>query len=343
MNNAKGNAGVTIVIIGLRNVSNDPKYIYQGNYRKLAENINPYLMDSGNIIVSERITSLSRFPEMNFGNMPNDGGGLILTEEDKKQLISQAPDADKYVKILLGSSEFIKGDKRYCLWIENEQLENAKQIPFIQKRIEITKAHRLNSKDKGTNELAKRSHQFRDRNVAKENQLIIPSVSSERREYIPCGYLENDTIISNSAQVIYDAEPIMFAIINSRMHMVWVRAVGGRLKTDYRYSKNICYNTFPFPDIDIKQKETLNQYVFAILDERAIHPEKTMAQLYDPKTMPIGLKQAHKELDEAVERCYRLQPFTTDTERLEYLFKLYEEMIQKDTLFAKQKKTKKKK
>lgn len=342
-NNAKGNAGVTVIIVGFRNISNKPKYLFHNNLRKLAKNINPYLMDSANIIIDGRNKPLSNFPEMKFGNMPNDGGGLILTEDERKQLLNQYPEANKFIKVLLGSSEYIKGNKRYCLWIENEQLEEAEQIPFIQDRIEISKTHRLKSKDKGTNELAKRAYQFRDRNVAKESQLIIPRVSSEAREYIPCGYLDSDSIISDSGLAIYDAEPYIFSIINSKMHMVWIKAVGGKLETRYRYSKNICYNTFPFPEINTKQKENLNLYVFTILDERAKYPSKTMEHLYNPNTMPKELKQAHQELDDAIEKCYRLQPFKNDTERLEYLFKLYEEMLKKDTLFAKKKKTRKQK
>ena len=298
-------------------------------------------MDASNIVVDGRSTPISNFPEMKFGNMPNDGGGLILTEVEKEKIIKKSPEAKKYIKTLLGSSEYIRGDKRYCIWIENKDLKDASKIISIADRIELSRKHRLKSKDKGTNELAKRAHQFRDRNTAKESQLIIPSVSSERREYIPCGYLGSDIIVSNSAQVIYDAEPYMFSIINSRIHMVWVKAVGGKLETRYRYSKNICYNTFPFPEITTKQKELLNQYVFDILDERAKHTGKTMAWLYNPDTMPKGLKQAHKNLDEAIEKCYRLQEFKNDTERLEYLFKLYEEMEKKNTLFAKQKKTRK--
>lgn len=341
-NNAKGNAGVTVIIVGLRNFSIAPKYLFTDNFRKLAKNINPYLLDGSNTVVSGRSKPISKFPEMKFGNMPNDGGGLIFTEEEYDQLIEQFPKAKSYMRLLLGSAEFIRGSKRYCLWIEHNQLNEAIKIPEITKRIQKTELHRLNSKDTGTNRLGERSHQFRDRNTAKESQLIIPSVSSESRQYIPCGYLNNTTIVSNSAQVIYDAEPYMFAIINSRMHMVWVRNVGGKLETRIRYSKDICYNTFPFPDITTKQKENLNLYVFAILDERAKHPSKTMAQLYNPSTMPKGLLQAHRELDTAIEQCYRLQPFKNDTERLEYLFKQYEEMLQKDTLFEKQKKTRKK-
>lgn len=337
-NNAKGNAGVTVIIVGLRNESSEPKYLYSSGFKKEAKNINPYLMDFANIIVTGRRNPLSKFSEMKFGNMPNDGGGLILTEDEKNKILFEYPEAGRFIKVLMGSTEFIDGDKRYCLWIEDADLKEAVLIPEIKNRIARTRKHRLESPDAGTNELSKRSHQFRDRNTASESQLLIPRVSSEARPYIPCGYFGNDTIISDAAQVVYDAEPLMFAIINSRMHMVWVRAVGGKLETRYRYSKDICYNTFPFPDITLKQKENLNLYVLAILDERAKHPEKTMAQLYDPDKMPKSLTQAHEELDRAVEQCYRLQPFTSDTERLEYLFKLYEEMTKSGTLFEKQKK-----
>jgi len=328
-NNAKGNAGVTVIIIGLRNISTKQKYLFHDGLRKVVKNINPYLMDSSNIIIEGRSKPLSQFPEMKFGNMPNDGGGLILSVEEKNKLLNDFPESIKYVRELLGSAEYIRGNKRYCLWLKDEDLKYVVTNPFIKERIEISKLHRLKSKDKGTNELAKRAHQFRDRNVANEGQFIIPSVSSERREYIPCGYLDKDTVVSNSAQVIYDPEPYIFSIINSRMHMVWIKAVGGKLKTDYRYSKNICYNTFPFPEIDTKQKENLNLYVFAILDERAKHSSKTLAQMYDPDTMPKGLKKAHQELDEAIDKCYRLKPFSNDTERLEFLFKTYEEMTNK--------------
>ncbi len=152
------------------------------------------------------------------------------------------------------------------------------------------------------------------------------------------GFLDENTIVSNLALVIYDAQPWLFGILHSKMHMVWVDAVGGKLETRYRYSAKLCYNTFPFPEINTKQKETISQYVYQVLDERARYSEKTMAWLYNPETMPQGLKQAHKELDDAIERVYRLSPFQNDVERLEYLFKLYDDMTKKDTLFVKQKK-----
>jgi hypothetical protein len=246
----------------------------------------------------------------------------------------------------MGASEFIRGDIRYCLWIRNSDVEEAENISFIKNRIETTRKHRLNSKDSGTNELAKRSHQFRDLNEPKTSQIIVPSVSSERRTYIPCGFLGTDTVISNSAQAIYDAEPYMLGILSSVIHMVWVRVVGGKLKFDYRYSKDIVYNTFPFPQITDKQKAELTQCTFRILEEREKHSEKTLAQLYDPDKMPEGLREAHRLNDLAVERCYRSKPFESDEERLEYLFMLYEQMIEEErnrgSLFVTETKKKKK-
>jgi type II restriction/modification system DNA methylase subunit YeeA len=346
-NNAKGNAGVTVCIIGLGNKSNKQKLIFANGLGKHVKSINSYLSDGSNTIVSRRSKSLSDFNEMSFGNMPNDGGGLILSENERAELLSQNPEAEKYVKILLGAAEFIRGNLRYCLWISEEDKSDASSIPYIAERIERTKTHRLASKDKGTNSLAQRSHQFRDTNEPIQSQIIMPRVSSERREYIPSGFLSKDTVISDSAQAIYDPDPYILSVLSSKMHMVWIRTVGGKLKTDYRYSKDLVYNTFPFPSISKQRKEELTQCTLKIIDERLKHSEKTLAELYDPDKMPEGLKEAHHQNDLAVERCYRSTPFSSDEERLEYLFKLYEKMIQEEkdsgTLFAKQKKTRKRK
>jgi type II restriction/modification system DNA methylase subunit YeeA len=341
INNAKGNAGVTVIIVGLRNIVSKEKYLFTESIKQEVKNINAYLLDAPNIIISERMKSIAGFMKMNFGNMPNDGGGLILDETEKQILISKLPDANKFLKPLVGSTEFINGISRYCLWIEDDELEQALSYVELSNKIELCKQHRLKSKDKGTNALASRSHQFRDRNVALESAIIIPRVSSARRRYIPLDFLTSGSIILDSAMAIYDAQPWLFGILHSKMHMVWVNAVGGKLKTDYRYSAKLCYNTFPFPEINLKQKESITQYVFDILDERAKYSEKTMAWMYNPDTMPVDLEQAHKALDDAIERIYRLAPFTKDAERLAHLFKLYEEMTKKDTLFAKPKQEKK--
>ena len=278
---------------------------------------------------------------MTYGNMPLEGGFLRFKKEEKQKL-KKFDGINKFIKKVIGGEEFLKGIDRYCFWIEDEDLEEALKYDVIKDRIEQVKEFRINGGDVART-LADRSHQFRYRHTSKNESIVVPCTSSENRNYLPCGIFDSSYISLNSVQTVHDAEPYIFGIITSRMHIVWVRAVGGKLKTDYRYSAKLCYNTFPFPEISTKQKENLNLYVFTILDERAKHPSKTMAQLYNPDTMPKGLLKAHQELDEAIERCYRLQPFKNDTERLEYLFKLYEEMIKKDTLFAKQKKTRKKK
>jgi hypothetical protein len=343
VNNAKGNAGVTVIILGLRNFSNQPKYLFKDKFKKEAKNINPYLVEASNVVVSGRSKPLSKLPEMRYGNMPNDGGNLILSLKEKQELLDIESFEKKWVKEFLGASEFIRGNQRFCLWIDDEDLNEAKKINKIEKRLNKVEIHRLNSSEKSTREKAKKPNHFYFSSHEKTDSVLIPRHSSENRDYIPLGIFNQETIIADSAMAIYQAQPWLFAIVTSRMHMVWVRNVGGKLKTDYRYSAKLCYNTFPFPNISDKQKANLNLYVFAILDERAKHPSKTLAQLYNPTTMPKGLLQAHQELDTAIEQCYRLQPFKNDTERLEYLFKQYEEMIKKDTLFAKQKKTRKKK
>lgn len=340
-NNAKGNAGVTVIILALRNVSDATKYLFIDNFRKLAKNINPYLTDATNIIVTGRSKPISKFPEISFGNMANDGGNLLLSEEEKDDLIRLEPKAKPLIKKLVGALEFIRGINKFCLWIEKENEDLAYSLPLVKARIDKTELSRLNSKRKTTQELSDIPHKFAEIRYVETDSLIIPSVSSEKRDYIPIGFLNPNEIIVAPNFAVYYAQPWLFGVVTSRMHMVWVRAVCGKLEERYRYSAKLCYNTFPFPDITTKQKENLNLYVFAILDERAKH-NKTMAQLYNPTTMPKDLLQAHQELDSAIEQCYRLQPFKSDTERLEYLFKQYEDMLQKDTLFAKQKKTIKK-
>jgi hypothetical protein len=207
---------------------------------------------------------------------------------------------------------------------------------------------RLRSPKKATIDLAKYPHKFGEiRYNQSTSAIVFPSVSSESREYIPIGFIDGQTVISNLAFGIYDAEPWLFSLLNSKMHMTWVGVVAGQLETRIRYSNTLCYNTFPFPPITDAQKQELEKHVYAILEEREKHSEKTLAQLYDPDKMPAGLREAHRQNDLAVERCYRSRPFESDEERLEYLFRLYEQMIAeektKGTLFESPTKPKKKK
>lgn len=331
-NNAKGNAGVTVSIVSLRNNSNSEKYIFKQNasniiHKTVAKNINAYLIDGKDIFIKSRGNAISNLPEINFGSMANDGGNLLLSEEEKDDLLSSNPEAAPYIKKLVGALEFIRGVNKFCIWIEDNELQNALTILPLAERVKKTQEVRLASKRASTQVLSKASHKFAEIRYFPTDSIFIPSVSSEQREYIPMGFLGVDNIIVAPNFAMYYAQPWHFAVVTSRMHMVWVRSVGGRLKTDYRYSAKLCYNTFPFPKIDKKQEELLTQYVFDILDARANHIGKTMAWMYDPETMPKDLKEAHQALDEAIERCYRLQPFNSDGERLEFLFKLYEKMI----------------
>ncbi|SHF80466.1 class I SAM-dependent DNA methyltransferase [Flavisolibacter ginsengisoli] len=342
-NNAKGNAGVYCTIIGLQNASNEPKKLYDNTMCYSVKSISPYLTTGTNTIISKRMKPLSKLPVMNYGSKIVDDGNLIFSNEEKNRLVTQYPETSSYFKKLAGSAEFIRGLERWCLYIDDNKIEFATSVPEINNRLKAVSEFRRKSTESSTREMANKPNRFYYSVHNNSDSIIVPRTSSERREYIPMGFLNGDTIVSDAASVIYNAEAWIFGVLTSRIHMVWVKTVGGRLKTDYRYSSQLCYNTFPFPEISLKQKENLCLYVFAILDERAKHSEKTMAQLYSPDTMPIGLKEAHQELDKAVEQCYRLQPFTSDTERLEYLFKLYEEMTKKDTLFAKKKKVRKSK
>jgi hypothetical protein len=331
-NNAKANAAVIVVIIGLRNVSNKPKYLYTDNIKHEVKNINAYLVNADNIIVQKRSKPLCDVSEMQFGNMANDGGHFILTDEEKEKLINSEPLASKYVKKLLGSEEFLNGKNRWCLWLKDLDFTDLAHMPQIKERIEKVKANRLQSSREATKKLANNPHLFGEIRQSESDYLIIPRVSSENRYYVPFGYISKDTIVTDRCAFIPDADLALFGVMTSSMHMVWMKAVCGRLKLDYNYSIQLVYNTFPFPNISQKQKNAITELVWGVLDEREKHSQKTLAQLYDPNKMPEGLRKAHQALDTAIEQCYRPKPFESDEERLEYLFKMYEEMTSKEKI-----------
>ncbi|MBU0479995.1 MAG: N-6 DNA methylase [Proteobacteria bacterium] len=325
-NNAKGNAGVTCVIIVVRRSSDKAKYLFTDGVKRKVFSINPYLASGSNVVVTKRTGSvLSKFPQMVRGDMPIDDGNLILSEAEKLTLVEQYPESQQYIRKFIGASEFMKSTYRWCLWLKNDS-EQALKISQIRDRVEAVKAVRQASKNEGTRRAAETPHLFGQLRHIDTPSIIVPRTTSERRTYIPLDFIDEKTIVSDLASTIPANTPYIFAVISSRMHMTWVRAVAGRLETRIRYSSALCYNTFPFPDISEKQKTVLEDHVFQVLDEREQHPEKTMAQLYDPDKMPDGLRQAHHDMDLAVERCYRAKPFSSDEERLEYLFKLYEKM-----------------
>ena len=344
-NNAIGNAGVTVVIIGLRNLNiKAPKFIYSPEgIKKEVKNINAYLIDGPEIIVNGQTKPISKLPTMYFGNMPNDGGNLLFTSAEYRSFCTEYPKYSKYIKKFIGGSDFIDGRIRYTLDIGDEELKDALQCPEVAKRLDAVKLHRLRSSEKSTQAKASTPHKFYFTAYQPTEALLIPATSSERRDYIPIGVVDQDTIISNSAMAVYDPPLWLFGILHSRMHMVWVDAVGGKLKTDYRYSAKLCYNTFPLPALS-KQRQLLIEFaVREVLSKRGTYEAegKSIAWMYDPDTMPDDLREAHHELDLAVDRCFSPTPFESDSERLEALFERYEEMINSATLFAKPKRRRK--
>jgi len=330
-NNAKFNAGVVVSIIGLRNLSNQSKYLFTNSNITKVKNINPYLINGPSIFVQEhKKKSISFLPKMTFGSMPNDNGSLILSQSEYEVATKNNPEIKKLIKKFTGSQEYIKGENRYCLWITDDLKNLASSIPFVIDRINSCKNHRLKSDRKATLNLAEYPWRFGEVRHINSNSIIVPSVSSDLRDYIPIGFLNRDTVISNLGLAVYQAEPWLMSILTSKIHTMWVRVVSGRLGNCLRYSVSISYNSFPFPNITMKQKEDLNRQTFNILRERERHPEKNLSELYDSENMPNSLKDAHFQNDLVVESCYESEPFKNDEDRLEYLFKLYEKMTGKE-------------
>ena len=278
------------------------------------------------MILGRKSLSISGLPKMIKGSIPADGGHLILNRIEYEEL-SKNELIVPVIKKFVGAQEFIKNLERWCLYIDDENRFKIEDIPAIKERLNGVVKMRLKSSKKATNKLAYTPHLFAEDRYYQQPCIIVPCTTSERRKYIPIGFLDKKPVVYASAQAIYNAEPFIFSIVTSLMHMTWMRTIAGRLEERYRYSSSLVYNTFPFPNISEKQKEILTNHTFNILDEREKHSEKTLAQLYDPDKMPEGLKKAHHELDLAIERCYRKKPFVSDEERLEYLFGLYEEMV----------------
>lgn len=329
-NNAKSNATVTCSIVGVRNISTKEKIIYNNGQEAKVKNINLYLTPSRDVVVEKRSRPLSEFPKMLLGNMPKDDGNFIFSETEKNEFLKKNNDAKQYIRELIGAKEFINSSKRFCLWIEDNDVKEAVKIKDISKRIEKVKEFRASSTDKSANQMALTPYKFREQHVAKSNSMIIPTVTSERREYIPMGFLDKNTVIVAPNNAIYDPEPYLFAILSSKMHMVWIKAVAGRLESRIRYSSVLCYNTFPFPKMDKDKKEILKSLVYKLIGVREKYTSKSIGDLYDPDKMPVELLEVHNEIDREVEQIYRKKEFSSDEERLAFLFDLYEKMIEED-------------
>ena len=347
-NNAKDKAAVHVVIIGLEavrlsddlqnslNLSDVQPKLYKlldkEWHSQSVANISPYLIAGSNLAIEARRTPICNVPEMVFGNMPNDGGHLILTTYEKDALLEKGSTAGKWIKRLLGSEEFLNGKERWCIWLngisEQELADMPSKHPEIHQRIEKVRAIRSESKRKETKILAETPHLFGEiRHPTSGNYILVPSTTSERREYVPMDFFDTETISSNANLMIPNATLYEFGILTSAMHNDWMRTVAGRLKSDYRYSGTLVYNNFPWPEAGEAEKARIAELAEDILLIRADSPDQTLAQLYDPDKMPPPLKEAHLRLDAAVDRLYRAKPFSDGMERVEFLFDLYEKAV----------------
>lgn len=328
-NSAKGNAGVTCVIIGLSPLGKRAvKWLYTDGTRRRASVINSYLVaDGADVIVMASDERINPFPKMSFGSMPRDRGHLILTRSQRDEVLKRYPEAHRFIRRYMGAEEFLQSSERFCIWVDERSATQAAEIPLLRERFEQVRGDRLKSKAASTRQAAELPYRFVQVAHRDTHSIIVPRVSSQRREYIPVGFLDSSTIISDAANAVYDASAWLFALLTSRMHNVWVRAVGGRMKTDFRYSATLCYNTFPVAPLADRSLELLADRTFAVLAAREQHSDKTPAQLYDPDTMPTQLREAHQFLDAVVDQLYRKRPFRSDDERLELLFGLYQAAV----------------
>ena len=330
-NNAKYQAAVICVIIGLQSANKESvKKIYTEDKVVEVNSINPYLTSGHSIFIRRRANPLSDdFPVLRYGSMPNDGGNLVLDKYEVDELLSNNPKTREIIKEFIGSFEFINRQKRWCLYIKDNDLNRFTEIPEISKRLLAVKQHRISSTEISTRSLAETPNKFYYSAYEETDAIIIPRVSSERRKYVPIGIVSPDVIISDSALAMYNAKIWILGVVMSYIHMVWMKNIGGKLKTDYRYSPTLVYNNFPFPKISTEKKQEIESAAEEVLITREYYPEKTLAELYDPDKMPQDLREAHAKLDDIVESCYPGYPFASDEARLECLFKLYEKMTSK--------------
>ena len=318
-------AHVHCVIVGFSNVV-VPKVIYDNDKRKVVENINAYLIDAPDIYVESRKHPLCDVPEMVTGNRPADGGHLIIEADDYADFVRQEPTALPYIKKLLGATEFINNKQRWCLWLIGISPAELRRMPLVMKRIEACKQDRENAPDEGRRKLAATPHLFREQ-LNPDTSIVVPVVSSERRRYIPMAYLGKDVICTDRIKFLPNATIYHFGILNSNVHMAWMRAVCGRLKSDYNYSKDVVYNNFPWPTPTDEQRAKIEQTAQQILDARALYPDSSLADLYDELTMPVELRRAHQDNDRAVMQAYGFPVKTmTESQCVAELFKLYQEL-----------------
>lgn len=329
-NDAKGVAAVYCAIVGFALFDKPEKQIFE--YADIkdepnevrAKNINGYGIDAPSIFIERRGKPISSVPPMSFGNMPLDGGNLLLTSEQKNELLISEPQAEKFIKPFIGAREFLRNEEKWCLWLKDADPSELKQLPVVMKKVQAVRDFRLASTRLQTVDRAGSPTLFGEIRDFGRTYIVVPRVSSERREYVPMARYSDSEIAGDTCQVIPNATLYHFGILTSQMHMAWMRTVAGRLKSDYRYSKDIVYNNFIWPEVTDTQTAHIETLAQAVLDARAEFPDSSLADLYDPLTMPPKLAKAHKALDRAVDRLYRSEPFSSDADRVALLFDLYQ-------------------
>ena len=346
-NEARNNAAVHVVIIGFSNTDSSKKYLFEYSdiskepEERVVTNISPYLVEGTDTVVLKRKEPICRVPKISFGSMPNDGGWLLLDNEQKIQILNEDPSADFLIRPMLSAHEFLNGENRWCLWLQEVSPNELRKHPQILDRISKVREHRIKSNREATKKLAATPTLFGEIRQPDSPYILIPRHSSENRSIIPFGLFNSNYIASDSCLFVPDATLYHFGILQSRMHMSWVSYTCGRLESSYRYSAEGVYNNYPWPEAPTeKQKLAVEEAAQVVLDARAQFPDSSLADLYDPNTMPPVLVKAHQQLDKAVDLCYRPQPFVSESKRIEYLFELYEKYT--GGLFGDGKKGKKK-
>ncbi len=332
-NEATGNAAVHCVIIGFGVQDRDDKRLFdyeniwgEPTERKM-KNINPYLVEGSDLVILKRRNPIAKVPPIVFGSMPNDGGHLLFTEAEKQEFLQKQPDAQPFFKPFLSAKEFINKIPRWCLWLPDAKPNELQKMPAVMKRIEAVTQHRLASNRLSTQKLAAVPTLFAEIRQPTSDYILVPRTTSETRKYIPIGCFDSNHIVSDTCQAISNGDLYLFGQLMSQMHITWVKYICGRLKSDFRYSNTIVYNNYPFPqNVSEAQKQKVAQAAQKVLEVRAHYPDSSLAELYDPLSMPPALVSAHQALDKAVDLCYRPQPFANELSRIEYLFNLYEQL-----------------
>jgi len=334
-NDAPGVAAVYCVIVGFATVGTLRKYLYEYETikseprEKEVTNINAYLVASEDVFVENRSNPLCDVPNIVFGSMPNDGGNFLFTDAEKKQFLKEEPSAEPYMKELISAREYLNGEKRYCLWLKDIEPSILKTLPKVLERVENVRKLRSESTRKNTQELANYPALFGEIRQPNSEYVVIPRVSSENRTYIPFSFFDKEKIVGDTCLAIPNATLYHFGILQSLQHMIWVSYVCGRLESRYRYSNTLVYNNFPWPEnVSDEHKKKVEECAQSVLDARAQFPHSSLADLYDPNTMPPELVKAHTDLDRAVDACYN-KKFPTKESRIEFLFELYKRYAQK--------------